>query len=235
MDWGLVTAIVAAVFGFIGILIGIILGKAFSGGKKEVSEPANEVILSAVSSLTGKIENVLKELKEKAEHFNQQVISSIEEEINELISNLEKLKVEIEKVGVTEGSRKAIDSSIEMLKNFRISAPNFDNSLLTQIKDNLLIVRNDLQALMLSKREEQKAATVPVNFEKLISSIDSAIKLSKEINASLLKDELTVLADCLKKETLNSVLKDLDKQTLTAKEVALILTDVKKELEGVKK
>ncbi len=223
MDWGLITAVVAAVFGFIGIVTGITLAKVTTGGEKKLSPKPVEDIAPKVEVLTKRIEETLSDLKEKGERLNQQLLSSVEREVEELLSSFEELKREIEKVGLTESSRKALESALEALKNFKLSYPNFDNSLLMQVKDNLLIIRNDLQSLILSKEEKSSLN----NLKDIASSIDSAISLAREINVTLLKDELSILADCLKKEEMDTILKDIDRQTLTAKELVLLLNDLK--------
>ncbi len=234
MDWGLITAVVAAVFGFIGIVTGMTLAKVTTGGEKKVSPKPLEDITPKVEALTKRIEETLSDLKEKGERLNQQLLSSVEREVEELLLSFEELKREIEKVGLTESSRKALESALEVLKNFKLSHPNFDNSLLMQVKDNLLIIRNDLQSLILSKEEK----TSLNNLKDIFSSIDSAINLAREINVTLLKDELSILTDCLKKEEMDTILKDIDRQTLAAKELVLLLNDlkerIKKGLKGVK-
>jgi 7-cyano-7-deazaguanine synthase in queuosine biosynthesis len=121
-----------------------------------------------------------------------------------------------------------------MLKEFDISLPAVDNSLLTQIKDNLLIIRNDLQSLLLAQKEQPKTSvpSTNVNLASILSSIESAIKLAKEINASLVKNEFIVMANCLKESDKNEFLKALDREAITSKELVVLLSGIKKELEG---
>jgi len=75
----------------------------------------------------------------------------------------------------------------------------------------------------------------PFEVEFLIDSVNSAIRLAKELNARAVKDELLALASLLKEKDKDEFLKDLDKQAITSKELVVVLTGIKKELEGVKR
>ena len=103
--------------------------------------------------------------------------------------------------------------------------------MLTKIKDNLLIIRNDLQSLLLTQKEQSKTS-VDTDLTYVVTSLESAIKLAKEINASMVKGELIALANSLKGNDRNELLKILDKEAITSKELVVLLSGIKKELEG---
>jgi len=165
--------------------------------------------------------------------LSRESIDEVRDRIQELKVELENLKKEMENVGITGSSRQALERSVEILKEFDISLPAVDNTLLTKIKDNLLIIRNDLQSLLLAQKEQPKAQTSQSsNISTVLSSLESAIKLAKEINANMVKGELIVMANCLREEDKNELLKTLDREAITSKELVVLLSGIKKELEG---
>ena len=72
---------------------------------------------------------------------------------------------------------------------------------------------------------------------ELLETLESAISVSKKINASLVKDELLALAHSIKLDDGTELTKDLDAQALSAKELVVLLEELrerlKKELKGV--
>ena len=231
MDWGVVTAVVAAVFGALGIGVGLFIAK-FTGKKEEKaeSEPSREV--QKLETLASSVENVVNDLKAKLEGLTRESVEEVKGKLQELKVELEKLKGEMENVGITGSSRQALEKSVEILKEFDVSLPALDNSLLTQIKDNLLIIRNDLQSLLLTQKEQPKTSTPSTDLSSVVTSLESAIKLAKEINANMVKGELIVMANCLREEDKNELLRTMDREAITSKELVVLLSGIKKELEG---
>jgi alanyl-tRNA synthetase len=233
MDVGVVTAVVAAVFGALGIVVGLLIAK-FIRREEGKGEPELDEKTQKLEALADDVENIINELKAKVQVLTRESIDEVRDKLKKLQTELESLKNEMESVGITDGSRQALEKSVEMLKEFDISLPAVDNSLLTQIKDNLLIIRNDLQSLLLAQKEQPKTSvpSTNVNLASILSSIESAIKLAKEINASLVKNEFIVMANCLKESDKNEFLKALDREAITSKELVVLLSGIKKELEG---
>jgi alanyl-tRNA synthetase len=233
MDVGVVTAVVAAVFGALGIVVGLLIAK-FIRREEGKGEPELDEKTQKLEALADDVENIINELKAKVQVLTRESIDEVRDKLKKLQTELESLKNEMESVGITDGSRQALEKSVEMLKEFDISLPAVDNSLLTQIKDNLLIIRNDLQSLLLAQKEQPKTSvpSTNVNLASILASIESAIKLAKEINASLVKNEFIVMANCLKESDKNEFLKALDREAITSKELVVLLSGIKKELEG---
>jgi uncharacterized protein YlzI (FlbEa/FlbD family) len=230
MDWGVVTAVVAAVFGALGIVVGLFIAK-FIGKKEEKVELKPSKEIQKLETLADAVENLINELKAKVQVLTRESIDEVRDKLQELKVEIENLKNEMGNVGISGGSRQALEKSVELLKEFDISLPSVDNSLLTKIKDNLLIIRNDLQSLLLTQKEQSKTS-VDTDLTYVVTSLESAIKLAKEINASMVKGELIALANSLKGNDRNELLKILDKEAITSKELVVLLSGIKKELEG---
>ncbi|TCK06441.1 hypothetical protein [Phorcysia thermohydrogeniphila] len=231
MDVGVVTAVVAAVFGALGIIVGLFIAK-FTGKKEEKVESEPDKRTLKLETLADAVENIINELKAKVGVLTRESIDEVRDRLGELQTELENLKNEMENVGITGSSRQALERSVEILKEFDISLPAVDNSLLTQIKDNLLIIRNDLQSLLLAQKEQPKTSTSSANLASVLTSLESAIKLAKEINANMVKSELIVMANCLRESDRNELLKTIDREAITSKELVVLLSGIKKELEG---
>ncbi len=235
MDWGAITTLIAAVFGFLGIVVGIFISK-FLSPKKEKGEEENIVpeLLSRLEKGVEEFESLLASLSRKVESLTKEEISKAEQDIEEILSLLNSLKENISSLELSQDSLQALDKAIKAAEDLKFSVPQIDTSLLMKIKDNLLIIRNDVQALLLSRKErvEEKKPSSD-ELKKALSSLESALKLAKELNANLVKDELIVMANCLKSEDKNELLKAIDKEALTSKELVLLIREIKKELEGV--
>jgi len=231
MDWGVVTAVVAAVFGALGIGVGLFIAK-FTGKKEEKTESEPSIEVQKLETLASSVENVVNDLKAKLESLTRESVEEVKGKLQELKVELEKLKGEMENVGITGSSRQALEKSVEILKEFDVSLPAIDNSLLTQIKDNLLIIRNDLQSLLLTQKEQPKTSAPSTDLSSVVTSLESAIKLAKEINANMVKSELIVMANCLREDDKNELLRTMDREAITSKELVVLLSGIKKELEG---
>jgi hypothetical protein len=145
---------------------------------------------------------------------------------------LDSLQQELKGLQLSNGSIQAFERAKQSLKDIRLSLPSIDQSLLTQVKDNLIIIRTDIQSLMQNEKERKEAE---VDLTHLIDAVNSAITLAKEINTRAVKDELIAFANSLQEKDKNELLKDLDKQALTSKELVLVLSTIRKELKGVKR
>ncbi len=238
MDWGVITAAVAAVFGFLGIVVGMFISR-FLSPKKEEPEEDQEVFTELRSRLEDQLEefsSLMSALREKVDVLTSEEIDRVKSDVEEIVALLDKLKEDVSKLNVTQDSRQALEKAIEAAKNLELSVPHIDTSLLLQIKDNLLIIRNDIQTLLLSRKEEKEDRKMAVGeLGNVLSSLESALKLAKELNTNIVRDELIVMANCLKSEDKNELLKAVDREALTSKELVLLLGEIKKELEGVAK
>jgi len=183
----------------------------------------------------------MEEVRSFLSQITEDSIAKVKSEIKRFVNEIESLKGELQEAGVSAGSLVALEKALESLRNLEISPPRIDESVLTKINDNLTIIRADLQALAMKKEKEKtlpppsQPQKTPFEVEFLIDSVNSAIRLAKELNARAVKDELLALASLLKEKDKDEFLKDLDKQAITSKELVVVLTGIKKELEGVKR
>ena len=232
MDLGVMTVVVAVSFGAVGIVVGFLIGKSSHKGedKKEVVE--DRKVDEKISLLSSKVEGLTKEVKTKFTEFSKASIGEIERKVNELYKELDSLQQELNGLQLSNGSIQAFEKAKQSLKGIKLSLPSIDQSLLTQIKDNLIIIRTDIQSLMQSKKEKKG---MKADLTHLIDTLDSAIALAKEINARAVKDELIAFANSLQEKDKSELLKDHDKQALTSKELVLVLSTIRKELKGVKR
>jgi len=232
MDLGVMTVVVAVSFGAVGIVVGFLIGKSSHKGedKKEVVE--DRKVDEKISLLSSKIERLTEEVKTKFTEFSKASINELERKVNELYKELDNLQQELNGLQLSSGSIQAFEKAKQSLKSIKLSLPSIDQSLLTQIKDNLIIIRTDIQSLIQNKKETKE---VRVDLTHLIDAINSAITLAREINARAVKDELIAFANSLQEKDKNELLKDLDKQALTSRELVLVLSTIRKELKGVKR
>jgi hypothetical protein len=232
MDLGVMTVVVAVSFGAVGIVVGFLIGKSSHKGedKKEVVE--DRKVDEKISLLSSKIERLTEEVKTKFTEFSKASINELERKVNELYKELDSLQQELNGLQLSSGSIQAFEKAKQSLKSIKLSLPSIDQSLLTQIKDNLIIIRTDIQSLIQNKKETKE---VRVDLTHLIDAINSAITLAREINARAVKDELIAFANSLQEKDKNELLKDLDKQALTSRELVLVLSTIRKELKGVKR
>ncbi|RUM87675.1 MAG: hypothetical protein DSZ25_03175, partial [Thermovibrio sp.] len=229
MELGSVTLIVAVVFSAIGIVVGIFISKLFFGKKEETYVLLEE----RIGGLTDKIESLVSELKEKVQKLRNDKLEEIRGELNSLAENVENLKVELKGLdSVSPTTFEVLDGIASLLREVDLKLPEIDNSLLTQIKDNFIIVRNDIETLLSKYKSAQKSSYIG-EIDTLIDLISSAVSLSEKINAALVKDELLTLASSLKGEG-EEIVKDLDKQAMNSKELTAMLREIKKKLEEVK-
>ncbi len=240
MDLGAVTLIVAITFAGIGIVVGFIISKLISA--KESSQQDLSTLKERIEGLTDRINGLVEEIKEKLKRVQSERIEEIRSEFESLLSEVERLKRELHQLDLSESSIEAIERTENLLQEVEFNLPKVDESLLTQVKDSLLILRNDVENLMLKLKE--KAATPPPSpsspcldpsaLDSVLGSISSAIELSKRLNTLLVKGELTALANSFKNEELTSLVKELDDQALNSKELVVLLEEVKKKLEEVR-
>ncbi len=237
MDLGAVTLIVAVTFSAIGIVAGILISKFLSGG--EQPQPDLTEVKERVEGISDRITLLVDELKEKLKKLQSERIEEIRRDVDDLLSEIERLKSSLHKLDLSEDSISALDRAEKLLQEVEFRLPKIDESLLTQVKDSLLILRNDVETLLSRNRESQTQESPSPNIdlsaiESVITSLDSAIALSKRLNALLLKGELTALADSFKNEEIASLVRELDDQALNSKEIVVLLEDVRKKLEEVR-
>jgi len=251
VDWGILTLVVATVFAAMGVAIGLYLAKTLAS--KEEKEDISS-IEEDVKLISSRVEEIVASLKEKLASLREDRLQEIKEEISRLEEEVRELRREIMALPISPGSIDALETAEKALKEIDFSLPSVDNSLLTKIKDNLIILRNDVQALTLSlaqqkerekEREKEKIEEVPPpppppaptipNLNDLLLSVNTALDLSRKVNVALVKSELMGLAAALKGDYGDELVKILDDQALNSKELVLILEQLRKELEGVGK
>ena len=235
MDWGIVTAVVAALFAAIGLAVGLFMAKLLSSGEDESQKVS--AVEEEVKETTGKISQIIEDLRQKLLILREDKLSQIKEELAALEREVKELRKVVATLPLSAGSLEALESAEKLLKEVDFSLPSVDNSLLTQIRDNLIILRNDVQALSLAQKEPPPPPPAPElpNLDDILLSLNTAIKLSKKVNAALVESELLGLASYLKGDIGEEVFKNLDEQAISSKELVLILEQLKKELEGVNK
>ena len=117
MDVGVVTAVVAAVFGALGIVVGLLIAK-FIRREEGKGEPELDEKTQKLEALADDVENIINELKAKVQVLTRESIDEVRDKLKKLQTELESLKNEMESVGITDGSRQALEKSVEMLKEF---------------------------------------------------------------------------------------------------------------------
>jgi len=235
MDLGAATLIVAITFSAIGIVVGILISKFLSG--KESPQPDLNKIKERIEGLSDRIAVLVDELKEKIKKAQSERIEELRLSVDNLLSEIERLKSSLHRLDLTEDSISALDRAETLLREVEFNLPKIDESLLTQVKDSLLILRNDVETLLSKSKESPKPSSPAVDLsaiDSLITTLDSALSLSKRLNALLVKGELTAMANSFKNEELTSLVKELDDQALSSKELVILLEDVRKKLEEVR-
>ena len=233
MDLGTVTLIVAVAFAGAGIVVGILISKFLS--KKEPPQPDLTGLTERVEGIADRISLLIEKIDEKLETLRADQVGELRKEVDGLISEVERLKKGLLHLDVTESSISALEKTRRMLEELEFNLPRIDESLLVQVKDNLLILRNDVENLLKRTKENRAVPGVDVAvINSVLDSINTAVELAKKLNASLVKGELAALAGSIKNEELSSLVKDLDLQSLNSKELVVLLEEVRKKLEGVR-
>jgi len=233
MNMGILTVLVAVAFGALGIMMGLTLCRL--SGKKETEETTSfKELEEEIKKTAYGVDGFLAELRRKINELTEKTIEDMRTGVKSLYNELEKLYRDTGNINITDESRRALESSLENLKNFEVALPSIDQTILTRIRDNLLIVRNDVQSLLLA-REQETAKTPAFDFSSILASLDSAIELARNLNLHLVKDELVVMANSIRQEDRQELLKSIDREALASKELVVLLSGIKKELEGVGK
>ncbi len=232
MDLGAITLVVAIAFAGAGIVVGILIAKLLEG--RENRRPDAEELKEKVEGLSDRILMLVEEINKKLKKLEADQVEELKREVGNLMTEVERLKEALHHLDITESSVQAIERASSALQELEFNIPRIDSSLLTQVKDNLLILRNDVENL-LNKNKRSKASGVDqALIEAVLNSINTAIELSKKLNTSSVKSELTVFANSLRSEDLASLVKELDVQSLDSKELVVLLEDVRKKLEGAR-
>jgi len=240
MDLGTATLFVAVVFSAIGVVVGIMIAKFLSDREHERLDLAE--VKERIEGLTDRINFLVEELKEKLKKVKSEKIEELKLEVETLLSEIERLKSSLRQLDLSEDSISALNRAELLLQEVDFHLPNIDESLLTQVKDSLLILRNDVELLLSKTKDTPKPVSpAPVSpildpslLDSVMTSLDSALTLSRRLNAHLVKGELVALANSLKNEELSSLVKELDDQALNSKELVVLLEEVKKKLEEVR-
>ncbi len=235
MDLGAVTLVVAITFAGIGIFMGILISRLLS--KREEHQPDFLKVEEKVDGLVDRLNHLAEEISGRLKEIRQGNVEELKQEVSGLLSEIERLKRELHQLDLSKNSISLLDDTENRLREIEFNLPRIDESLLTQIKDNLIILRNDVTNLLLKMKEKESKpvpAFDPSLLEPAVDSLNTAIELSKKLNALLVKGELTALAASFKNEDLSSFVKELDDQAINSKELVVLLEDAKKKLEEVR-
>ncbi len=233
MDLALMTVIIAILFSAMGVVVGFLIGKLSC--KKSEAKSISSIGKERIEGILNNVEDMVSNLKVKVDSLREERINDMRNEIKRLLTEVEEFKKEIKNVGVSQSTLEILDEISNTLKKIDLSIPNIDNSLLQKIKDNFLIVRNDLETILTKCKSQSNTSQDYSNFfASLIDKVDAIISLSKRINATLVKDELIALAHSIKGDDGTEIVKDLDNQALHSKELLVMLEDLKKRIEEVK-
>jgi hypothetical protein len=230
MDWGILTAIVAAFFAAVGLALGYFLSKFLS--EKEEKEDRLDAVEERVSEIGEKISEIAERIKEALFNLREDKVADLKGEVAFLEEALSQLSGEVKQLPLTPSSLEALDRAFLLLKEIDFNLPEIDPTLFTQIKDSLIILRNDVQTLLQLEREKPTKPELP-ELDELQLSVSTALRLARDINRALVRGELLSLAASLKGDTGSQLVKELDEQSLASKELVLILEKVKKELDEV--
>jgi len=232
MDWGIITILVAAIFAAMGIAIGYFMAKVLAGRE---SKEDFSVVEERVFGISEKISEAVEKLKERLLSLKEDKVEEVKKEVEALEEDLLRLKEDVATLPLTPGSFEALERAELLLKELDFTLPSIDTSLLTQIKDNLIILRNDVQTLLQSQKQEPQETVELPELDDLKLSVKTALELSRSLNAALVKGELLGLLSSLKGDAGKELVKVLDEQAISSKELVLILEKIKKELEEVAK
>jgi hypothetical protein len=215
MEMGILTTGVAIFFSFSGMLVGYLLGR---GDREEIAYIEIEEGFSRLKTSIEELQEYFNKCKEVKEE-------EIEAKLEKVKNNFEELKLKVLSLRITPAIQKTIEEISSAFVKFTANLPEIDESLLVQINDNLLIVRSDLERLLIEEREKKKEPEVPVE------KIKELLKEVKSLNEELLKTELNALSESIKGNLKEEVVKALDRQVLTSKKLAQVVSNILKEVE----
>jgi hypothetical protein len=224
VSWGLLLVVALAFF-----LLGFGLA-SFLLKKKSSQESTLNLIEEKVLSSSDRISKILDRVNGLLSEFKETKLNELKRELLSLEEELKRLKEDASGLHLSEGSIDALHRAEELLKELNFSLPSIDNSLLMQVKDNLLIIRNDVQNILSSTKEAPN-----LDFTNLSVPIDRALELAREVNKALVRSELLSLIVSLRDESRKELVKELDKLALDSRELVSTLEVAKKELEGAGK
>jgi len=224
VSWGLLLVVALAFF-----LLGFGLA-SFLLKKKSSQESTLNLIEEKVLSSSDRISKILDRVNGLLSEFKETKLNELKRELLSLEEELKRLKEDASGLHLSEGSIDALHRAEELLKELNFSLPSIDNSLLMQVKDNLLIIRNDVQNILSSTKEAPN-----LDFTNLSVPIDRALELAREVNKALVRSELLSLIVSFRDESRKELVKELDKLALDSRELVSTLEVAKKELEGAGK
>ena len=210
MEMGILTTGVAIFFSFSGMLVGYLLGR---GDREEIAYIEIEEGFSRLKTSIEELQEYFNKCKEVKEE-------EIEAKLEKVKNNFEELKLKVLSLRITPAIQKTIEEISSAFVKFTANLPEIDESLLVQINDNLLIVRSDLERLLIEEREKKKEPEVPVE------KIKELLKEVKSLNEELLKTELNALSESIKGNLKEEVVKALDRQVLTSKKLAHVVSNI---------
>ncbi len=232
MDIGFISTIVAGVFGSLGVVVGFFLGKSAPKPPTEFKGDTATKSLEA-DKINSSILEVNNEIKRLKDMLSLQPINeiNIKEEIKNITESLENIRSLINQKGINLISMSNIEESLNILKDLEIKdlSHGYEN-LLTSIKDNILVVRNEIQSLKLDIEDKKKSYS-KIDVEKL----KLAIKNAENINREAVKGDLLSLIHTIKGEDGSELKSAMDKIALESKELTLILRDILQNSSGVGK
>ncbi len=225
MDAGIMTTLVAGVFGALGMVIGFVIGRMSSSKPVQDYTPILRGLESTVKSLQDEVVDLTKKISLSTE----EILEKYKEQIEAIISQLEDLKTHIGASGISIKSAETIDSVINQLKeslNAPLPSVNLDDQVIMKIKDKIDIIRAEVESIKLSmeeaKKKEEKTAVPSIDTDK----IKEAINMAREINEEAVKGDLISLMYAFKEDDKKDLLKSIDEIALNSKQLVLILEDL---------
>ncbi len=223
MDVGIVSTVVAGLFGTLGVIVGFIIGKGVPKPQVQVS-PDTERIEKEIKSLSESVKNLSETVAGLAKG------EDLKPKLEPILKELENLKNLISSNNINLRSVNQVEESIKTVSNLMKTEKEPANieSLLTSIKDNVMVVRNEIQTLKFNVEDMKKAPKV--DSEKL----SLAIKNAERINSEAVRGDLLSLIRTIKGEDGSELKSIMDRIALESKELVVILKDLQNQL-GVKR
>ncbi len=218
---GLVTAAIAGIFTIVGIIVGFFLCKI------SVKPMRIEVPKTNIEERFNKLLSNLEGLKNNLKTLTSEKSNDIRSSFESILSQISELKAPLKEAGVTRDSMQRVDNMINDIQSTLKTPTTIDANIFTKFKDNLSIIRNDLQSIKLNQSQRPRS-------KQTVKDILSAIDTAKEINRACVASELISMVDSIKEPDKTKLTEALDRISINSKELVLKLKDLKSDLEGVR-
>ncbi len=221
MDAGIMTTIVAGIFGALGIIIGFTIGKISSRPQKDFTP-----VLREFEAVVKSLHNKVSRLTEVISSSTEEILNEQKSKIEDIIGEIEKLKRNIEDSGLSIKSAEVLESILEELRGLsskELPSATVDEQFMTRLKDKIDIIRAEIESIKISSVKSQKEVESPsIDVEKL----EDALNMAREINEEAVKGDLISLMYAFKDDDKKDLLKSIDEMALNSKQLVLILEDL---------